>query len=70
MSDKEYLDHYKKMRSSYKKKLKQLKTFGTANRIPERIKETEDSIKLLDTEIERLIIAKKKHKKVQNENCN
>lgn len=61
MTDKENLEHSKKMRSSYKKKLKQLRTFGTANRIPERIKETEDSIKLLDEDIKKwkLKIAKK-----------
>lgn len=55
------------MRSSYKKKLVELKTYGTHNRILGQIKDTEDSITLLDTEIERLTIEKKKFKKVKND---
>lgn len=45
------LDHLKTMRENYQIKLNQLKTFGTQDRIPERISETESSIKLLDDDI-------------------
>ncbi len=48
------IKHLKKMRFNYKKKLMQLRTFGRENGINGRIKETEDSIKLLDSEIKKL----------------
>jgi uncharacterized small protein (DUF1192 family) len=63
-----YLTHYKKMRSSYKIKLDQLKTFGTHHSILGQINDTESSIKLLDSEIERLTAEKKIEKiKLKNE---
>lgn len=54
------------MRSSYKKKLVELRTYGTHNRILGQIKDTEDSITLLDSEIERLTVEKKKLKTAEN----
>lgn len=48
------LKYLTKMRDNYQIKLNQLKTFGTSNRIPERIKETEQSIQLLNLDIEKL----------------
>lgn len=57
-----YLTHYKKMRSSYKIKLEQLKTFGTHQSILGQINDTKSSIKLLDSEIERLTAEKKGRK--------
>jgi hypothetical protein len=57
-----YLTHYKKMRSSYKIKLDQLKTFGTHHSILGQINDTESSIKLLDSQIEILTAEKSKKK--------
>ena len=45
------LQHLRKMKIGYKKKLKELKTYGSENRNPERIADTISSIQVINSEI-------------------
>ena len=49
--DWKYIERCRKMKHGYFKKLRELQTYGKENRIPERIKETKESIWCLHGEI-------------------